>query len=237
MLEVGGLRAGYGAIQVLQGIDLVVEKGEIVCLIGSNGAGKTTTMASIAGLLRPVRGRIAMNGQDLTRLAAERILACGIALVPEGRRVFPPLTVRENLEMGAYRRLRAGERSEVARDMGFVHTLFPQLKERADQPAGTLSGGEQQMLAIARALMSRPRLLLLDEPSMGLAPMVVADIFRTIGELNQEGITILLAEQNARMALRTAKRGYVLQSGRVVQVADAPELLEDRRVQEAYLGV
>ena len=234
MLDVADLKASYGRDSVLQGLSLSVAAGETVCLIGSNGAGKTTTMIAIAGLLRPVQGRIALDGTDIARERAERIVARGLALVPEGRRIFAPLSVLENLEMGAYRR-RDG--AGVARDLDFVFRLFPRLKERAAQVAGTLSGGEQQMLAIGRALMSRPKLLLLDEPSMGLAPMVVAEIFRVIGELNAEGLTILIAEQNARMALGVARRGYVIQSGRIVLAGDAATLAQDKSVQAAYLGV
>jgi branched-chain amino acid transport system ATP-binding protein len=230
MLDVVDLHAGYGEAEVLQGLSLTVAKGEVVCLIGSNGAGKTTTMRTIAGLIRPSAGSITLEGQAIGGRRASALVSAGLAMVPEGRRVFAPLTVRENLDMGAYS---VTGSSELER----VYTLFPRLRERADQPAGTLSGGEQQMLAIGRALMSRPRLLLLDEPSMGLAPMVVAEIFATIERLNSEGISILLAEQNARMALKVASRGYVLQTGRIVLAASAGELATNESVRNAYLGV
>jgi branched-chain amino acid transport system ATP-binding protein len=234
MLDVAGLRSGYGDGEVLHGIDVRVDAGEIVCLIGSNGAGKTTTMRTIAGLLRPTGGTVRFDGRDVTGRRASALVGGGLAMVPEGRRVFAPLSVRENLEMGAYS---VRDATQVAADLDRVLTLFPRLAERAAQPAGTLSGGEQQMLAIGRALMSRPRLLLLDEPSMGLAPMVVAEIFATITRLNATGIAILLAEQNARLALRVAARGYVLQTGRIVMTAAADDLARDESVRNAYLGV
>ncbi|MCW5770030.1 MAG: ABC transporter ATP-binding protein [Rhodospirillaceae bacterium] len=234
MLEVADLKASYGRNAVLQGISFSVGEGETVCLIGSNGAGKTTTMISIAGLLRPVSGAISLAGTGIAREPAQRIVARGLALVPEGRRVFAPLSVFENLEIGAYRRR---DSAAIRQDLDFVYGVFPRLKERHSQAAGTLSGGEQQMLAIGRALMSRPRVLLLDEPSMGLAPLVVAEIFRVIGELNRKGLTILLAEQNVTMALGVAKRGYVIESGRIVLSGSAEELANDSSVQAAYLGV
>lgn len=236
MLQVEGLTAGYGAIEVLQGIDLDVAEGEVVCLIGSNGAGKSTTMGAVSGLLRPVSGSIRLEGEQIERLPAERIVTKGVSLVPEGRRVFQPLSVFENLEMGAYRRRREG-REKLLEQLNFVYEIFPRLKERSSQAAGTLSGGEQQMLAIGRALMSRPRLLILDEPSMGLAPMVVQEIFSVIRRLNNEGISILLAEQNARMALAVSSRGYVLQSGEIVLGANAADLEADESVRTAYLGI
>ncbi len=237
MLEVDRLNAGYGDIQVLRGLSLTVAPGECVCLVGANGAGKTTLMRSLSGLLRPVGGAIRFGGRELSRLDAHAVVAAGIALVPEGRRVFAPLTVRDNLEMGAFRRSWPRRQEGIASDLEFVLTLFPRLRERLLQPAGTLSGGEQQMLAIGRALMARPKLLLLDEPSMGLAPLVVKEIFATIRTLNAEGMAILLAEQNARMALRTASRGYVLAEGHIVNAADTATLQRDPAVQEAYLGL
>jgi len=237
MLEVRDLRAAYDGKEALHGLSFEVVQGACVCLIGANGAGKTTTMRCLSGLLRPTHGTITFAGGDITTLSPAARVAAGIALVPEGRRIFAPMTVQENLEMGAYRRLWPRRQSTVAADFDFVFELFPRLRERAAQLAGALSGGEQQMLAIARALMSRPKLLLLDEPSMGLAPMVVKDIFATLRRLNELGVSILLAEQNTRMALRTASRGYVLAGGLVVQAADAATLADDRAVQDAYLGV
>jgi branched-chain amino acid transport system ATP-binding protein len=236
MLHVKGLNAGYGNIQVLRDIALEVTEGEVICLIGSNGAGKSTTMGALSGLLRPVSGSIKFEDEAIERFPAERIVSRGICLVPEGRRVFQPLTVLENLEMGAYRRRREGGR-QIRQDLDLIYDIFPRLKERRDQPAGTLSGGEQQMLAIGRALMSQPRLLMLDEPSMGLAPLIVAEIFSVIGKLNKQGITILLAEQNARKALEVSSRGYVLQSGEIVLAADSDTLEADEAVREAYLGI
>ncbi|NYZ11165.1 ABC transporter ATP-binding protein [Azospirillum sp. RWY-5-1] len=237
MLEVSGLSAGYGEVRVLHDLALTVEPGECVCLVGANGAGKTTLMRSLSGLLRPVQGAIRFQGRDLARTAAHDVVRAGIALVPEGRRVLGPMTVRENLEIGAFHRSWPRRQDGVDEDLEFVLTLFPRLRERLLQTAGTLSGGEQQMLAIARALMARPKLLLLDEPSMGLAPLVVKEIFATIRRLNERGMSILLAEQNARMALRTAARGYVVAEGRIVLAADSGTLQRDPMVQEAYLGV
>lgn len=234
MLEVTGLRAGYGEGEVLQGLDLRVGDGEVVCLIGSNGAGKTTTLRTLSGLIRPSAGRISFLSQDITGRRASALVSTGLAMVPEGRRVFAPLSVLENLEMGAYSVTDSRQRAD---DLEKIFNLFPRLRERQQQPAGTLSGGEQQMLAIGRALMSRPTLLLLDEPSMGLAPMVVAEIFSTIVKLNEAGIAILLAEQNARLALRVSHRGYVLQTGRIVMTASAEELANNDAVRNAYLGV
>jgi branched-chain amino acid transport system ATP-binding protein len=232
MLEVTDLHVYYGGIHALKGVSLQVNKGEIVTLIGSNGAGKSTTLKTISGLLRPRRGAVVFEGHDLTRVPAHQIVTRGLCQAPEGRRVFANLTVRENLEMGAYTRRDAA----VAKDMERMLDLFPRLRERLQQPAGTLSGGEQQMLAMARALMSRPRVLLLDEPSLGLAPVLVREIFRIIQEINSEGTTILLVEQNARQALQIAERGYVLQTGEVVLSDRGPALLENPEVRRAYLG-
>ena len=235
MLEVRGAVVGYGPVTALAGVDLTVAQGEIVCVIGPNGAGKTTLMKTIAGMLHPRAGEFRFNGKPLARGADARVRA-GIALVPEGRRVFAPLTVADNLEMGAYVRLARGERAEVEADLERTYATFPKLRERAAQQAGTLSGGEQQILAIARALMSRPKLLLLDEPSMGLAPLVIAEIFSIVRRLHAEGTTVLLAEQNARMALSVSGRAYVIESGLVVKTAPARELADDPAVREAYLG-
>ncbi|MEI6722173.1 MAG: ABC transporter ATP-binding protein [Betaproteobacteria bacterium] len=235
MLEVRGAVVGYGPVTALAGVDLSVESGEIVCVIGPNGAGKTTLMKTIAGVLRPRAGEFRFEGAALARGADARVRA-GIALVPEGRRVFAPLTVSDNLEMGAYVRLARGERAAVREDMERMYGIFPRLRERATQPAGTLSGGEQQMLAIGRALMSRPRLLLLDEPSMGLSPLMVVEIFHVVRRLHAEGTTVLLAEQNAHMALSVSTRAYVIESGLVVKSAPASELADDPAVREAYLG-
>ena len=237
MLAVSHLRAGYDEGEVLHGLSLTVAVGEVVCLIGSNGAGKTTTLRTIAGLIRPRAGSVTLESQPIAGLRANRLVTMGLALVPEGRRVFAPLTVLENLEMGAYSVTRVGRAARWAEDLERVFALFPRLKERRAQAAGTLSGGEQQMLAIGRALMSRPRVLLLDEPSMGLAPMVVAEIFATIGQLNRAGIAILVAEQNAHIALRASHRGYVLQTGRIILTASATELANNDQVRNAYLGV
>ena len=237
MLEVDGLTAGYGSIEVLHKVSLRVATGRSVCLIGANGVGKTTLLRSIAGLLRPSAGRIVIDGKDITAASASARLGVGVSLVPEGRRVFAPMTVRENLEMGAFRRLWPRHLAGVGKDMEMVFELFPRLRERQSQLAGLLSGGEQQMLAIGRALMSRPRLLLLDEPSMGLAPRIVQEIFATIRRLNDEGMSILLAEQNANMALRNASWGYVLAEGEIVRAAETSELSHDPSVKAAYLGL
>jgi branched-chain amino acid transport system ATP-binding protein len=237
MLEVRSLHAAYEGKEALHGLSFQVAQGSCVCLIGANGAGKTTTMRCLSGLLRPTDGTIVFEGKDITAVPPAARVAAGIALVPEGRRVFAPMTVRDNLEMGAYRRLWPRRQTSVGADFDFVFDLFPRLRERATQLAGALSGGEQQMLAIARALMSRPKLLLLDEPSMGLAPMVVKDIFATLRRLNVMGVSILLAEQNTRMALRAASRGYVMARGLIVQAADAKILAADATVQNAYLGL
>jgi len=235
MLEVEALTAGYGGTEVLHRISLRVARGQSVCLIGANGAGKTTLLRCLSGLLRPSEGRIAVDGTDIARRPASTRLDFGMTLVPEGRRVFAPMTVRENLEMGAFRRLWPRRDRTVAADMAMVFELFPRLRERQGQAAGLLSGGEQQMLAIGRALMSKPRLLLLDEPSIGLAPLVVQEIFQTIRRLNAEGISILLAEQNAAMALRTAAYGYVLAEGTLVHSARSSVLVNDPAVKDAYL--
>ncbi|MGA7809704.1 ABC transporter ATP-binding protein [Bradyrhizobium sp.] len=237
MLEVAALTAGYGGNPVLHRISLRVEAGQSVCLIGANGAGKTTLLRCLAGLIRPSSGSIRIEGKDITAVAASERLGFGVALVPEGRRVFAPMSVRENLEMGAFRRLWPRRDRAVAADMDMVFALFPRLAERHRHAAGLLSGGEQQMLAIGRALMSRPRLLLLDEPSMGLAPRVVQDIFATIRRLNNEGMSILLAEQNANMALRSAGWGYVLAEGEIVRDAESGSLARDQVVRASYLGL
>ena len=237
MLEVEGLSAGYGHVSVLHNISLRVEAGQSVCLIGANGAGKTTLLRCLAGLLRPSSGRIRVEGHDIAGRSASARLDFGVTLVPEGRRVFAPMSVRENLEMGAFRRLWPRRDRKVEADMDAVFDMFPRLRERQSQAAGLLSGGEQQMLAIGRALMSRPRLLLLDEPSMGLAPRVVQDIFAIIRRLNQQGISILLAEQNANMALQSAAWGYVIAEGEIVREAESTALARDPIVRTAYLGL
>ncbi|GAB6876333.1 ABC transporter ATP-binding protein [Thermaerobacter litoralis] len=233
MLELAGVHVFYGHVHALKGIDLVVDEGEIVALLGANGAGKSTTLRAISGLVRPREGSIRFQGQDLLRLPAHQLPALGIAHAPEGRRVFGPLTVDENLTLGAYRQ---ADRAAVEETRRWVFDLFPRLKERRGQLAGTMSGGEQQMLAIGRALMSRPRLLLLDEPSLGLAPLVVRQIFHTIREINRQGVTVLLVEQNARAALKLAHRAYVLETGTVALSGPAAELARDPRMQQAYLG-
>jgi branched-chain amino acid transport system ATP-binding protein len=234
MLTVDNVHTYYGNIHALKGITLQIEKGEIVTLIGGNGAGKTTTLRTISGLLSPREGRIALNGEDLLRYKPHEVVYKGISMVPEGRGVFARLSVTENLEMGAYSR---SSKQEMQEDMDRVFALFPRLKERRTQLAGTLSGGEQQMLATGRALMARPSLLLMDEPSMGLAPVLVELIFDTIQRINQEGTTILLVEQNALMALSIAHRGYVLQTGDIVISDTAENLKSNPTVQKAYLGI
>ena len=234
MLEVDNIHTYYGNIQALKGISLTVEEGEIVTLIGANGAGKSTTLWTIAGLLKPRQGKVFLEGEDLTNYKAHEIVYKGVAMVPEGRRVFAKLTVAENLDMGAYHR---SDRAGIAEDLERVFSLFPRLEERRNQVAGTLSGGEQQMLATARAMMARPRLLLLDEPSMGLAPVLVESVFETIQEINRDGTTILLVEQNAHMALQIANRGYVLQTGEIVLSDTADGLRQNPMVQKAYLGM
>jgi len=234
MLEVDNIHTYYGNIQALKGISLTVEEGEIVTLIGANGAGKTTTLRTICGLLKPRQGQVYLEGEDLTDYKAHEIVYKGVAMVPEGRGVFAKLTVAENLDLGAYSR---NDRAGIAEDLERVFTLFPRLKERRSQVAGTLSGGEQQMLATARAMMARPRLLLLDEPSMGLAPVLVEDVFDRVLEINREGTTILLVEQNANMALQFASRGYVLQTGEIVLSDTCEGLRQNSMVQKAYLGM
>ena len=234
LLEVNDLNVYYGAIHALQGISFTVNEGEIVSLIGANGAGKSTTLRTISGLLRTRRGNIKFKGQDITMTPAEQIVTLGISQVPEGRKIFAPLTVRENLEMGAYTR---ADPAEIEQSMQRVFASFPRLKERVNQLGGTLSGGEQQMLATGRGLMSRPTLLLLDEPSMGLSPILVEEIFRIIKEINSQGTSILLVEQNALMALSIAHRAYVLETGRIVLEGDAKQLREDPKVKAAYLGI
>ena len=234
MLEVNDIHTYYGNIHALKGISLTVEKGEIVTLIGSNGAGKTTTLRSICGLQKPRQGSISLEGEDIGPFKPHEIVAKGVAMVPEGRGIFARLTVAENLDLGAYtRRDRAG----IQKDLERVYTIFPRLKERERQVSGTLSGGEQQMLATGRALMTRPRLLLMDEPSMGLAPVLVEAIFEVIKVINQEGTTILLVEQNALMALSIAHRGYVIQTGQIVLHDTASNLKNNEMVQKAYLGM
>jgi branched-chain amino acid transport system ATP-binding protein len=233
MLTLKSVQAGYGRLPVLKGISLHVRQGEVVTLIGGNGAGKTTTLRAISGLLPPRKGAIEFASQDLTRMAAERIVTLGLALVPEGRRVFRTLSVTANLELGAFHRR---DKGEVRRDLEEIRHRFPILKERAHQAAGTLSGGEQQILVIGRALMARPRLLMLDEPSMGLAPRMVTQVYDILAELKAAGTTILLVEQNARAALKVADRGYVLETGRIILDGTASDLREDPEVQRAYLG-
>ncbi|MDQ1292573.1 MAG: transporter ATP-binding protein [Actinomycetota bacterium] len=234
LLELRDVSARYGRIQALHGVDLHVDEGEVVALIGANGAGKTTIMRAVSGLLPVSTGSVIFEGQDITRLRADRRVARGISLSPEGRGIFPGMSVKENLDMGAYtRRDRAG----IAADLERMLTLFPRLRERLGQPGGTLSGGEQQMLAVARSLMSRPKVLLLDEPSMGLAPKLIAQIFDIVVEIRRQGTTILLVEQNAHQALWVADRGYVLETGSVVRTGSGEDLLDDSSVKAAYLGV
>ncbi len=233
LLEVKDVHTYYGKIHALKGISLEVEEGEIVTLIGANGAGKSTTLNTICGITPAEAGSISLDGQDITQCKPHEIVALGVGQSPEGRKIFTRLTVTENLEMGAYAR---DDDDGIRQDMAHVFKLFPRLEERKAQLGGTLSGGEQQMLAIGRALMGRPRILLLDEPSMGLAPLLVQDIFHTIRDLNEQGTTILLVEQNARMALRVAHRGYVMQTGAVVIADSAEALQQNEMVQKAYLG-
>lgn len=234
MLSLSGVHTYYGNIEALKGIDLNVEKGEIIALLGANGAGKTTTLSSISGLTPPRRGRVVFEGRDLRGLRPEAIVALGLIQVPEGRHIFPGLTVLENLKMGAYLRR---DKKGVASDLEYVMTLFPILATRANQSGGTLSGGEQQMLAISRALMARPRMLLLDEPSLGLAPLIIRNIFDIIRQINlEQGTTILLVEQNANLALRVAHRAYILTTGAITLSGVADDLLADEGVRKAYLG-
>jgi branched-chain amino acid transport system ATP-binding protein len=234
MLEVKEIHTYYGNIHALKGISLTVDKGEIVTLIGANGAGKTTTLKAISGLLKPRRGYIVLNDEDLSDYKAHEIVYKGVSMVPEGRGIFAKLTLIENLDMGAYSRK---DRENLGQDLERVFTIFPRLKERRSQVAGTLSGGEQQMLAIGRAIMARPSLLLMDEPSMGLAPILVESIFDTINQINKEGVTVLLVEQNALMALSIAHRGYVMQTGEIVLQDTADNLQKNEMVQKAYLGI
>ena len=233
LLSVENLEAGYGPINVLHGLSLTVEPGEIVAMIGANGAGKTTTLMCVSGVVKARGGRVVFDGQDVTRVPAHEVVTRGLAQSPEGRKIFPRLTVLENLQMGAYTRTDA---DGVAKDLERAFTTFPILRERQHQAGGLLSGGQQQMLAIARALMARPKLLLLDEPSLGLAPQVVVQIFDVIRELNRGGVSVLLVEQNARMALKVAHRGYVLETGRITFTDRADVLLNDPRIRAAYLG-
>ena len=233
MLEVKDLQVYYGVIQALKGISFHVNQGEVIALIGANGAGKTTTLQTLTGILSPKSGSIVFEGKDLTRTPAHKIVEMGMAHVPEGRRVFADMSVYENLLLGAYTRK---DKAEIAESLASVYKRFPRLEERKGQRAGTLSGGEQQMLAMGRALMSRPRIILMDEPSMGLSPLLVKEIFAIIREVNKQGITILLVEQNAKMALAISDRAYVLETGTITIEGDAKELLNDARVKKAYLG-
>jgi len=234
MLEVNDIHTYYGNIHALKGISLTVDKGEIVTLIGANGAGKTTTLRTISSLLKPRKGNVVLEGEVISDIPPHDLVYKGVAMVPEGRGVFARLTVAENLDMGAYSRT---DKAAIQQDLDWVYTLFPRLKERRTQVSGTLSGGEQQMLATGRALMARPRLLLMDEPSMGLAPILVEGIFDTVKQINEEGTTILLVEQNATMALGVAHRGYVLQTGEIVLSDTATNLQSNEMVQKAYLGI
>jgi branched-chain amino acid transport system ATP-binding protein len=236
MLQIQNLKSYYGRLQALRGVSLHVGKEEIVALIGANGAGKSTILNTVAGLINQSQGKILLDGKDIRGLPPEKIVKKGAVLVPEGRQLFAPMTVADNLELGAYLRHRNGNKAELEQDTEMVYELFPVLKERRKQLAGTLSGGEQQMLAIGRALMSRPRLMLLDEPSMGLAPKIAEEIFKTITRLKTQGVTILLVEQNARMALDAAERAYVIETGQVVVQGPSEELMRNRDVERAYLG-
>jgi len=236
MLEVSGLVTAYGMIEALKGVSLAARAGEVTCLLGPNGAGKTTLLLTVAGILRPRRGRVSFEGREITGFPPDRVVGLGLSLVPENRLVFPHMTVRDNLMAGAYPRLR-GKGDGVAADVERAFDRFPILRQRAAQLAGTLSGGEQQMLAVARALMGRPKLLMMDEPSLGLAPLVVEEIFRAIGELHREGISIFLVEQNARLALERAQRVYLLEQGRISFQGTPGELEADARLSRAYLGV
>ncbi len=233
MLEIRGLNAGYGGVQVLWDVSLRVERGEIVSLIGANGAGKTTTLRSVMGIVKPFSGRITFDGEEITGLPTHRIVRMGLSLVPEGRHLFPKMTVMENLRMGAY----AVDGSRFKDLLERVFQIFPVLKDRRDQLASTLSGGEQQMLAIARGLMSDPKILMLDEPSLGLAPKIVKKVMRVVSDIRDEGVTILLVEQNAKISLEISDRGYVLETGRVVLEGSSEELLRNEHVRRAYLGL
>ena len=231
MLKINDLRVNYGGIEAVKGVSFSVPEGSIVTLIGANGAGKSTILRTIAGLVKPAQGSVELLGENITGLSPDKIVTRGITLVPEGRRVFPDLTVLENLKIGAYLR-----KDNLSSDLEWVYSLFPRLKERSWQAAGTLSGGEQQMLAVGRALMSRPKLIMMDEPSLGLAPLIVKDIFSIIREVNKQGVTVLLIEQNANMALHTADIGYVLETGRLTMSGSGQELLSNPDVKKAYLG-
>ena len=233
MLKIDDLKVRYGGIEAVKGISFEVPEGAIVTLIGANGAGKSTTLRTIAGLVKPASGRIHLQAEDITGMSPDKIVTRGITLVPEGRRVFPDLTVLENLKVGAYLRR---NKDEIEHDLQWVYDLFPRLKERSWQAAGTLSGGEQQMLAVGRALMSRPKLIMMDEPSLGLAPIIVKGIFDIIKEINRMGVTVLLIEQNANMALKIADIGYVLETGRITLTGSGQELLRNEDVKKAYLG-
>ncbi len=234
LLELRGVDASYGRIQALRRVSIDVDKGEVVALIGSNGAGKTTTLRTISGLMHPTTGSVQFDGRDITRVGPDRIVSLGICQSPEGRRLFPRMTVLDNLMMGAFTRT---DRPGIASDIERVYTLFPRLKERRSQIAGTLSGGEQQMLAMGRALMARPKLLMLDEPSLGLAPILIETIFSIVREINSQGTPVLLVEQNAHKALEVANRAYVLETGVIVQTGTGKALLESPEVQKAYLGM
>ena len=231
MLKIDDLKVNYGGIEAVKGITFEVPERQIVTLIGANGAGKSTTLRTIAGLVKPAAGRIHLQGEDITGMTPDRIVSRGITLVPEGRRVFPDMTVLENLKIGAYLR-----NDDLEDDIKWVYDLFPRLQERSWQAAGTLSGGEQQMLAVGRALMSRPKIIMMDEPSLGLAPIVVRGIFDIIKEINKQGVTVLLIEQNANMALQTADIGYVLETGKITLTGPGKELMRDEAVKKAYLG-
>jgi len=234
LLELSAVDVAYGDLPALRGVNVVVEAGETLSVVGANGAGKTTMLRTISGLLRPRRGEVRFAGERIDRLPCHRVVELGVVHVPEGRKVFPSLAVRENLELGSYTRAAKVRRAD---SLERVFTLFPRLRERVRQPAGTLSGGEQQMLAIGRALMALPKLLMLDEPSLGLAPLIVKEIFAIVGEINRAGVTVLLVEQNTRQALALSRRGYVLESGRVVLVGSGEELLSNEHVRRAYLGL
>lgn len=231
LLKIQDLKVNYGGIEAVKGISLTVEEGQIVTLIGANGAGKSTTLRTVSGLVKPRSGSVTFAGEDITGLDPTSIVKRGITMAPEGRRIFPDMTVKENLRMGAYLR-----RDDLSADYDLVYTLFPRLKEREWQMGGTLSGGEQQMLGVGRALMAKPRLMMMDEPSLGLAPIVVKGIFDIIREINRQGVTILLIEQNANMALQAANTAYVLETGRITMTGTGAELLADERIKEAYLG-
>ncbi|WP_020388726.1 ABC transporter ATP-binding protein [Kribbella catacumbae] len=233
LLELRNVSTHYGAIQILRGVDVEIRRGEVVCLLGGNASGKTTMLKTILGYVVPTQGDVVLDGRRITGLPTQRLVGLGVSMVPENRRLFKRMTVRENLELGCYLRQDSGE---IAKDFERVFTLFPKVKQRLSQRAGTLSGGEQQMVAMARALMARPKLLLMDEPSMGLAPVLVEQNFDIIREVNQQGTTVFVVEQNARMALSIADRGYVLQTGKIVLADTAERLMSNPRMQEAYLG-